>query len=279
MALCAPIDFRRRPPCTGRGSWWWARACRCRPEAGPSIATRAPAGSRGHLAHRGQAAGVQLGRRLGPDTPEPLDGQRVEERRLAVGRHHQQAVGLGPRARHLGEELGAGHADGDGEAHLVAHGAAEAGGDLGGVPAVRRRPPTSRNASSIEMPSTSGRGALEHREHGPARLGVRRHPGLDHHGVGAQQAGLATAHGAAHAVRPGLVAGGHDHPAPDDDRAAAQAGVVALLDRREEGVEVGVQDRGLAGGRSHTNRCSLIGRRGATGVRPPLRRTLDLERG
>ena len=33
-------------------------------------------------------------------------------------------------------------------------------------------------------------------------------------------------------------------------------GVVALLDGREEGVEVGMQDRGLAGRRSHTNRCS-----------------------
>ena len=210
-----------------------------------------------HLADRGQAVGVQLGRRLGPDAPEPLDGQRVEERGLAVGRHHQQAVGLGARARHLGEELGAGHADGDGEAHLVADGAAEAGGDLGR--GARRAPQTAHvEERLVDRDALDQRGgALEHREHGPARLGVRRHAGLDHHGVGAQQAGLAAAHGAAHAARPGLVAGGHDHPAPDDDRAPAEAGVVALLDRREEGVEVGVQDRGLAGGRSHTNRCSL----------------------
>ena len=33
-----------------------------------------------------------------------------------------------------------------------------------------------------------------------------------------------------------------------------------------------MQDRGLAGGRSHTNRCSPTDRSGATGVRPPLRR-------
>ena len=218
-----------------------------------------PLGKACHLADGGEAAGVQLGRRLGPDAPEPLDGQRVEERGLAVGRHHQQAVGLGAGARHLGEELRAGDADGDGEAHLVAHGRGAAGRRSRRGAGVRRRPPTSRNASSMEMPSTSG--VVRSNTANTARLASAYavHPGLDHHGVGAQQAGLAAAHGAAHAARPGLVAGGHDHPAADDDRTPAQAGVVALLDRREEGVEVGVQDRGLAGGRSHTNRCSLMG--------------------
>ena len=47
----------------------------------------------------------------------------------------------------------------------------------------------------------------------------------------------------------GLVAGGRHDPAgprvaPDDDRPAAQLGTVALLHRREEGVEVDVEDRG-----------------------------------
>ncbi len=34
-------------------------------------------------------------------------------------------------------------------------------------------------------------------------------------------------------------------PGPDDHRLAAQARIVALLYRREEGVEVGVEHRGL----------------------------------
>jgi hypothetical protein len=47
----------------------------------------------------------------------------------------------------------------------------------------------------------------------------------------------------------GLVAGSRHHPAglrvaPDDDRPAAQLGPVALLHRREERVEVDVEDRG-----------------------------------
>ncbi len=48
-ALCDPIDRRRRPTSTGRGSRLWARACRCRPEASPSMATRASSLEPGHL--------------------------------------------------------------------------------------------------------------------------------------------------------------------------------------------------------------------------------------
>ena len=51
------------------------------------------------------------------------------------------------------------------------------------------------------------------------------------------------AHRRPHAVRLGLVARREHDPAADDHRAAAQARVVALLDRREERVRVGVQDR------------------------------------
>ena len=45
------------------------------------------------------------------------------------------------------------------------------------------------------------------------------------------------------AVGLGLVARRQHHAAADDHRAAAQAWVVALLDRREERVRVRVQDR------------------------------------
>ena len=40
-ARCAPIERRRRPVCTRRGSRLWASACRWRPAARPSISTRA----------------------------------------------------------------------------------------------------------------------------------------------------------------------------------------------------------------------------------------------
>ena len=62
----------------------------------------------------------------------------------------------------------------------------------------------------------------------------------------AEAAGLAAAHRGADAVGPGLVAGREHDSRPDDRRPAAQATIVSLLDRREERVEVGVQDRRLA---------------------------------
>ena len=79
-----------------------------------------------------------------------------------------------------------------------------------------------------------------------ARLGVGRHPRLDHDRGRAEPAGAADAHRRADAVRLRLVASREHHPRADDHRATAQARVVALLDRREEGVEIRVQDRGLA---------------------------------
>ena len=57
----------------------------------------------------------------GSDAPQPLDGQRVEERELAVGWHHEQTVGFGDTARDLGEELGAGHPDRDREPDPFEH--------------------------------------------------------------------------------------------------------------------------------------------------------------
>ena len=55
------------------------------------------------------------------DAPEPLDRQRVEELELAVGRHHEQPVGLGHAAGHLGQELGPRHADGDRQPDPLEH--------------------------------------------------------------------------------------------------------------------------------------------------------------
>jgi len=46
-------------------------------------------------------------------------------------------------------------------------------------------------------------------------------------------------------LRLGLVAGREHDPCTDDHRQSAQARIIPLLDRREEGVDVGVQDRRL----------------------------------
>ena len=91
------------------------------------------------------------------DAPQPAHRQRMQEGQLSTGRNQQQAVGLGFLAGHLGEELRPRDADGDRQADPVAHvGCAAAPRSATGVPETRRSPPTSRNASSTEIASTSG---------------------------------------------------------------------------------------------------------------------------
>ena len=103
------------------------------------------------------AAVVQLRGGLDADSPQPLDRQRVEEGELTIGLHDEQAVGLGDPARDLREELGARDADRDRQPDALEDLLPQPDRDLASVcPETRRRPPTSRNASSIEMPSTSG---------------------------------------------------------------------------------------------------------------------------
>ena len=75
--------------------------------------------------------------------------------------------------------------------------------------------------------------------------------GLDHDRLRAQPARLRAAHRRADAVRLGLVARREHDPRADDHRPAAQARVVPLLDRREERVDVGVQDGRLACARTY----------------------------
>ena len=114
-----------------------------------------------------------------------------------------------------------------------------------GVPDTRRRPPTSRNASSIDMPSTSGVVDSNTSNTARDRLGVGRHPRLDDDDARAEAPRLASTHRRADAEGPRLVARRQHDTTADDDGAPAQAGVVALLDRRVEGVEIGVQDARL----------------------------------
>ena len=76
-----PIERRRGRACNGRGSRLWAEGVQVAPACPPSIATSAPSPSAGHLADRVDAAGVELGGGHGADAPQPLDRQRVQERR------------------------------------------------------------------------------------------------------------------------------------------------------------------------------------------------------
>ena len=184
---------------------------------------------------------MQLLRRDRTDAPQSLDGERVEEPQLVLDGDDEEPVRLAECTRHLGEVLRAGHADRDGQADPGSHVGAQLLRDGG------RRTADAAQAADLEERLVD-RDALDERggvvedvEHVAARLGVRVHPGRDDDRVGAQPQRLAPAHGGAHALGLGLVAAGQYDPAADDRRTSAQARVVALLDRREERVEVGVQ--------------------------------------
>jgi hypothetical protein len=215
---------------------------RCPPEHRDERGLRQP----GHVRDGREPARAELAGGDRADPPEPLDGERMQEVELALGRHDEQAVGLGDAARHLGEELRPGHADRDGQTDPLAHLAAQARGDL------RRGAREALHAPHVEerfvdrQPFDERRRVLEHPVHRLARLGVCRHARLDDDRLRAQAPRLRSAHRRSDAVGLRLVARREHDAGAHDHGPAAQARVVALLDRRVERVEVGVEDRRLA---------------------------------
>ena len=89
-------------------------------------------GHGGHRADGVEPAFAELVGRDRTDAPETAHVERMEELELAVGIDDEQPVRLADPAGHLGEELGPGDADGDGQADLVEHPSAETCRDLGG---------------------------------------------------------------------------------------------------------------------------------------------------
>ena len=211
----------------------------------PQHRDQRPFGELGDIADGSVPAVPELGRCHRPDAPEPLDRERVEKRELAAPRHHEQAVGLGDAARHLGEELRPGDADGDRQADPLENVSAQPHRDLGRRPGEPAHP-AHVEERLVDREALDQRGrVLEHLEHRLARLDVGREPRLDDDRVRAEAARLPAAHRGADPERLGLVARREHDAAAHDHGAAAQAGIVALLDRREERIEVGVENRRL----------------------------------
>ena len=183
-----------------------------------------------------------VGRHL-PDAPEALDRKWMEEGELPVGRHDEEAVGLRHRTRHLREELRAGDADRDREADLLEDGATQAHRDLGRRARDPLQPPNVEERLVDRDPFDHRGDVVEHAEHRLARVDVRPKARRDDDGPRAQAARAALAHRGAHAVCLRLVARREHNAASDDHRPAAERALVALLDRRVERVEVGVEDR------------------------------------
>ena len=179
----------------------------------------------------------------GTDAPEPLDRQGVEERELTLGRDDEQAVRLRHGACHLREKLRPCHSDRDRQADLLAHVPTELRGDLARAAGEPLHSACVQEGLVDRKPLDERRRVFEHAEDCLARLGVGLHPRPYDDGVRAEPQGAPPAHRGPDSERLRFVARREHDPAADDHRTPPESRVVALLDGREERVEVGVQDR------------------------------------
>ena len=115
--------------------------------------------------------------------------------------------------------------------------------DLPRRPVTRSSPVTSRNASSSEIPSTLGAWSSKTRKSALLASTYASKRGRTTTRCGQSRRAVRAAHRAADPVAPRLVARRQHDSAAHDDRTAAEARVVPLLDGREERVGVGVEDR------------------------------------
>ena len=246
-----PIDFAGSPVATGSGSRPTARST----SEAPCLPKRRTRASGGRAARSPMVTTPKSRKRLGrlpAHAPQARDRERREERRLAARRHDDQAVGLPEVGRDLGDQLRRGHAHRGRQADLLVDRGLDRAPDRLAVAEQRPRP-----------------GHVEERLVDRDRLHLGREPAQDRHDLAADLLVLAPVDRQEHALRAqaarrpqrhrrvdaelaGLVRRrGHDAAlvrpaAADDHRPAAQLRPVALLDRREERVEVDVEDRALA---------------------------------
>ncbi len=188
---------------------------------------------------------MQLGGSHLPHSPEPFDRKRVKEGQLFAGWHHQKTVGFGHCARHLCQELGAGNPDRDRQPDLLQDSAPQSGRDLDGGARNPAQSPDIEKGLIDGQPLDQRRRVVKQIKDRLACFGVGRDPGRDNDGMRTQPAGHPATHRPVDAIGPGLVAGRQNHPGPDHYRTTPQPRIVTLLDRRVEGVEIGMKDRRL----------------------------------
>jgi len=200
----------------------------------------------GPHAQRGEAAP-----RRRTDAPEALDRQGMEKVELGAGRDNDETVGLGVLARELGEQLRGRDADRGREPGVGAHAPPDRDRAVGPGPVEPRRP------AHVEERLVGRDGLDERREraedphHLAALLAVAVEAWREEHTLGASAPRPRHRQCRVHAESARLVARGGDDTAraeaSDDHRTAADGGIVELLHRRVERVEVDVQDRRRAG--------------------------------
>ena len=204
---------------------------------------------RGQLSDRAHTHGVKPLLGLGAEAGDGADGERSEKVGFGAWLDKHQAVRLSRAAGDLGDEFRGGRAHRRRQPNL--------GVDLELDPArnlVRRRGPVACSGGHVEIGLVEGdtldqlgRGeAAEDLMDEPACLAISGAIGIDNHQLWAQLQSLVKRHRRAHAESARLVGSSHDDRPPrapgHRDRYPAELGVVALVHRRVERVEVDVED-------------------------------------
>src|SRR4051794_276458 len=110
----------------------------------------------GDVSDGGQPHRVQLAGRGRPHAPQPLHREWMEELELPIGLHDQEPVGLGDAARDLARNFVRATPTVIGKPTRSRTSVRSRSAIAAGEPASRSIPRTSRKASSMDSPSTSG---------------------------------------------------------------------------------------------------------------------------
>ncbi len=193
---------------------------------------------RRYLADRLDPCRVKPRRGGGAYTPEVLDPDGVEEGELARLRHRQEPFRLGRLRGHLRHALSSGRSrPRAADRSLRARARLSSIAISTGVPAIWPSPRTSRNASSRDIPSTTGAVSRKIRKSWRRGLHVGIEVRLDDDQLRAEAPRLLCRHRRAHPERARLVRRRHHDPGTYGDRLAAQRGIVPLMHRGEERID------------------------------------------
>ena len=155
-ARCEPIEPRRRLACTGRGSRLWARACRCRPEARPSMATRVASSNSATCPTVAIPTLRSFIAVAGPTPQRRSTGSGWRKASSFPGGTRSSPSGFATPLATLARNFVRATPTVTGMPTRSRTSRRRRWAISMGVPAIRRIPRTSRNASSMERPSTSG---------------------------------------------------------------------------------------------------------------------------
>ncbi len=241
-------DFAAASPVTGDGSMPRARSCSVAPWA-PRRRTRTSTGSTARSPIVRTPCSARTTRVCSPTPHRRRIGSGARKAASSPGRTTTRPSGFRRSEAILATSLVVGNADARGETDLVAHRGPDLAGD-GFRWAEERLAPRHVEERLVDRDLLQERREAAQDLHHPAALAaVLRPVDREEGAAGAERRGGAEGHRRVDAEGAGLVAGGRDDAAgmriaAHDHGPAAQLGPVALLDRREERVEVDVEDRG-----------------------------------